>query len=388
MNKNRLLYFLSQPHQPFFALGVLSAIVFMAIFIPAYRGVISIDSNLFHSYSMIFIIFTNFFYGFTLTTFTRFSAKPPIESRRYLRLFVLNLISFLSMLIYLILPLAFFVASIATAISLSYLIRIFYDIYKEANEPKNDQYMIIVSFGMAVVSNLLFILSQIPCSSCNTDILKQFGIEIGVYLYMILLATVIAFRMVPFFSRVLEYQKSSYFHLLLTTLLISHVLLSQTHWVWVSDLLLAILLIIETMRADLPFPNPDPLLWGLHIAIYWLGFGFLISSIVEFFSAFYSYQSLYMPIHLLVLGFLTTILIAFGTRVTLGHGQAPLIVSRAGKFLFIFVQIVVAFRVILSITASEGKLFPFFDISATLWIVMFVWWIGLYGRVLLFGGSR
>jgi len=388
MNKNRLLYFLSQPHQPFFALGVLSAIVFMAIFIPAYRGVISIDSNLFHSYSMIFIIFTNFFYGFTLTTFTRFSAKPPIESRRYLRLFVLNLISFLSMLIYLILPLAFFVASIATAISLSYLIRIFYDIYKEANEPKNDQYMIIVSFGMAVVSNLLFILSQIPCSSCNTDILKQFGIAIGVYLYMILLATVIAFRMVPFFSRVLEYQKSSYFHLLLTTLLISHVLLSQTHWVWVSDLLLAILLIIETMRADLPFPNPDPLLWGLHIAIYWLGFGFLISSIVEFFSAFYSYQSLYMPIHLLVLGFLTTILIAFGTRVTLGHGQAPLIVSRAGKFLFIFVQIVVAFRVILSITASEGKLFPFFDISATLWIVMFVWWIGLYGRVLLFGGSR
>jgi len=388
MNKNRLLYFLSQPHQPFFALGVLSAIVFMAIFIPAYRGVISIDSNLFHSYSMIFIIFTNFFYGFTLTTFTRFSAKPPIDSRRYLRLFVLNLISFLSMLIYLILPLAFFVASIATAISLSYLIRIFYDIYKEANEPKNDQYMIIVSFGMAVVSNLLFILSQIPCSSCNTDILKQFGIEIGVYLYMILLATVIAFRMVPFFSRVLEYQKSSYFHLLLTTLLISHVLLSQTHWVWVSDLLLAILLIIETMRADLPFPNPDPLLWGLHIAIYWLGFGFLISSIVEFFSAFYSYQSLYMPIHLLVLGFLTTILIAFGTRVTLGHGQAPLIVSRAGKFIFIFVQIVVAFRVILSITASEGKLFPFFDISATLWIVMFVWWIGLYGRVLLFGGSR
>jgi len=388
MNKNRLLYFLSQPHQPFFALGVLSAIVFMAIFIPAYRGVISIDSNLFHSYSMIFIIFTNFFYGFTLTTFTRFSAKPPIESRRYLRLFVLNLISFLSMLIYLILPLAFFVASIATAISLSYLIRIFYDIYKEANEPKNDQYMIIVSFGMAVVSNLLFILSQIPCSSCNTDILKQFGIAIGVYLYMILLATVIAFRMVPFFSRVLEYQKSSYFHLLLTTLLISHVLLSQTHWVWVSDLLLAILLIIETMRADLPFPNPDPLLWGLHIAIYWLGFGFLISSIVEFFSAFYSYQSLYMPIHLLVLGFLTTILIAFGTRVTLGHGQAPLIVNRAGKFLFIFVQIVVAFRVILSITASEGKLFPFFDISATLWIVMFVWWIGLYGRVLLFGGSR
>jgi len=388
MNKNRLLYFLSQPHQPFFALGVLSAIVFMAIFIPAYRGVISIDSNLFHSYSMIFIIFTNFFYGFTLTTFTRFSAKPPIDSRQYLRLFVLNLISFISMLIYLILPLAFFVASIATAISLSYLIRIFYDIYKEANEPKSDQYMIIISFGMAVISNLLFILSQIPCSSCNTEILKQFGIEIGVYLYMILLATVIAFRMVPFFSRVLKYQKSSYFHLLLTTLLIAHILLSQTNWVWVSDFLLAILLIIETMKADLPFPNPDPLLWGLHIAIYWLGFGFLISSIVEFFSAFYSYQSLYMPIHLLVLGFLTTILIAFGTRVTLGHGQAPLIVSRAGKFLFIFVQIVIAFRVILSITASEGIVFPFFDISATLWIVMFVWWIGLYGKVLLFGYSR
>ena len=136
---------------------------------------------------------------------------------------------------------------------------------------------------------------------------------------------------------------------------------------------------------NLPFPNSDPLLWGLHIAIFWIGLGFLLSSMVEFFSAYYGYYLLFMPIHLLMLGFLTTILIAFATRVTLGHGGAMLVANRAMKILFIFVQVVVVSRLILSLTASEGKIFPMFDISVTLWIILFVWWSILYGKILVVG---
>ena len=388
--KNKLAYFLSQPHQPFFLLGIVSAVVFMILFLLSYRGIIHTNPTLLHSYSMIFIVFTNFFYGFTLTTFTRFSSQMPIAQKRYITLFVLNSIAFVSMIAQVWIEYLFFATTIAMAISFAYLIRIFYEIYQKAPEPKNDQYMIIFAFGMGTLSNILFILSQIPCTKCKADIFLQYGVQTGIYLYMLLLATVIAFRMVPFFSRVMSYQKSSYLHLALVLLLTLHVIISQlfVSWLWLVDLALALMLTYEIMKMDLPFPNPDPLLWGLHIALYWLGFGFLISSAVEFFSAHYGYYSLYMPIHLLMLGFLTSILIAFGTRVTLGHGGALLQVGKATKALFVFVQIVVAIRVILSITASEGKIFPLFDIAVTAWIVLFLWWSYLYGKILVAGSGR
>lgn len=389
-SNSRLAYFLSQPHQPFFFLGIVSAIIFMILFMLSYRGVLDTNATLLHSYSMIFIVFTNFFYGFTLTTFTRFSSQMPIEQKRYITLFILNSIAFITMVAQVWIDYLFFATTISIAISFAYLIRVFYDIYQKAPEPKSDQYMIILSFGMGAISNILFILYKIPCTKCKSDIFLQYGVQIGVYLYMLLLGIVIAFRMVPFFSRVMSYQKSSYLHISLVVLLtlhtISYSLLPK--WVWLVDLALALMLTYELIKMDLPFPNPDPLLWGLHIALYWLGVGFLVSSAVEFFSAYYGYYSLYMPIHILMLGFLTSILIAFGTRVTLGHGGAVLSVSKATKALFIFVQIVVFARLILSITASDGKIFPLFDISVTLWIILFLWWSYLYGRILVMGSGR
>ena len=123
---NKLEYFLSQPHQPFFLLGIVSAILFMVMFLLAYRGIINTNPTLLHSYSMIFIIFTNFFYGFTLTTFTRFSSQMAIDKRRYITLFIINLIAFISMIGSIWINYLFFATAIAMAISLSYLIRIFY----------------------------------------------------------------------------------------------------------------------------------------------------------------------------------------------------------------------------------------------------------------------
>jgi len=66
-------YFLSQPHQPFFLLGIINAVVMMLIFALGYKGIFSLhgDSLTFHSYSLIFLVFTNFFTGFIFTTFPR-----------------------------------------------------------------------------------------------------------------------------------------------------------------------------------------------------------------------------------------------------------------------------------------------------------------------------
>ena len=390
MSHSRFAYFFSQPHQPFFLLGILNAILVMALFIPAYRGVLPIDPLRLHGYGMIFLVFSNVFYGFTYTTFPRFSARPPIEPRRYLRVWLFNLLAGVSFYVSIAVPEAFYGAAIFMALSFAYTLRIFLEIYREAPEPRNDQYWIIVALGMGALANLLYLLAAVPCTSCRPGIFASWAGGVGVWLYLIFLPIVIGFRMVPFFSRVMEYAKSSGFHPVTFGLLLAHVAL-ENFWprgLFGVDLLLALWLGRELLRARLPFPNPDPLLWSLHLALYWLPLGFFVGALAEGAEAWFGVPSLRLTLHLLALGFLTTLLVAFGTRVVLGHGGAALRVDRWGVAIFWGTQAVVLGRLLLSVMAGEGKFFPWFDISATLWILLWLAWLLRYGGVLVLGGGR
>ena len=85
--------------------------------------------------------------------------------------------------------------------------------------------------------------------------------------------------------------------------------------------------------------------------------------------------------HLVALGFVTTVLIGFGTRVTLGHSGNMMITDEKTKILFYLTQIVVYMRLLYSVTAT-----PFlFDITVVLWIVLFGGWAIKYMPALAFG---
>ena len=385
-NLSKRDYFFSQPHQPFFTLGIVNAILFFLLFILAYKGVFDIDAKLFHSYSMIFLVFTNFFFGFLYTTFPRFSGTMPINARKYLIVFLFNLFATISFLVSIWLSFAFFVSTIFIAISFALTIKEFYSIYKICTLPKNDQYWLIVSLGVGAISNIFFLLSYIPCS-CKSHIIYDTALNFGIYLYLIFLAFIVAFRMVPFFSHIMNWEKNRYLHIEIFTLFLLHSFLYTIYpkALFLVDLIAAILLINELKKIKLPFPNKEPLLWILHIAIFWLPLALFLGSIIEFFEYFYGIYSFKLPLHLLALGFLTTILIGFGTRVTLGHSGNMLKVDKVTIYIFYSTQIVILGRILFSITAYFGKITPFFDISALLWIVLFAWWMVKYFKILAFG---
>lgn len=385
-NLSKRDYFFSQPHQPFFTLGIINAIIFMLLFIPAYKEIFSIDGRFFHSYSMIFLVFTNFFFGFLYTTFPRFSGTFPIDPRKYLIVFLFNLLATISFFISIFISYAFYAAALFMAVGFAITLKEFYQIYKVCTLPKKDQYWLIVSIGIGALSNLLFLLSYIPCS-CKSTVFYDTAVNFGIYLYLIFLAFVVAFRMVPFFSHVMEWKKNEYLYIQIFTLFLLHSFLTGLYpkALFLVDLIAGLLLMVELKKIKLPFPNKEPLLWILHISVFWLVAALIIGAFLEFFESFYSYYSFKLPIHLLALGFLTTILIGFGTRVTLGHSGNMLIVDKATVYIFYFTQVVVLGRVIFSISASFGKISPFFDISAFLWIVLFVWWMAKYFKILAFG---
>ncbi len=384
-NLSKRDYFFSQPHQPFFTLGIVNAIVFMALFIPIYRGVFGYEAKFFHAYSMIFLVFTNFFFGFLYTTFPRFSGTPPIDARRYLMVFLFQALATLSFLVSLLFYPAFYAAALFVAIAFAMTLKTFYEIYQQCQLPKKDQYWLIVAIGIGAISNILFLFYAIPCG-CDKSVVYEVARNFGIFLYLIFLGFVVAFRMVPFFSHVMNWEKNEKLHVTFFGLMLLHSFLSTSFdkALFVVDLAAALLIARELKAIALP-KSKEPLLWILHLALYWLALALFAASAVEFFESFYGWYSFALPIHLLVLGFLTTILIGFGTRVTLGHSGNMLRVDRAGVLLFYFTQVVVLGRIIFSFAASFGHVTPAFDISATLWILLFVAWMVKYGNVLMFG---
>jgi uncharacterized protein involved in response to NO len=380
-------YFLSQPHQAFFMLGVVNAIVMMLLFGLSYKGLLFLNMNitLFHIYTLSFLVFHNLFTGFLFTTFPRFNQTPVIEKKFYIAVFFTNAVGTLLFLAglfsseYLITAamVLLFGAQIFTLAKLQ-------SIYIKGTAPdKSDSFWILIAQYFGLFANLLFILTH----ELQLYTLLPTATNISFYLYLIFLAFSVGQRMIPFFSHSWA-QKNKHFVLAVFILFLFKSIASSAGLQLAEmlvDIVLALYMLKEFLRWEFhPLQSPS-ILWVLHLGLFWLPAAFGISAMTLAAELFLNTSFYFLNIHLLALGFLTTVLIGFGTRVTLGHsGQAP----HADRFttgLFFFVQFIVFARTLFSISIAFGWNTPyFFDIAFSSWIVLFVLWIARYGRVLLF----
>ena len=385
-NRMKESYFLSQPHQAFFLLGIINALIMMLIFALSYKGIFSlvVDAKIFHAYSLIFLLFSNVFTGFLFTTFPRFNQSAIIEKEYYSSIFYANALGSL-LFLFASLSNIYFLAStmLLLFISQTFMVYKLHQIYKDGlAHDKSDSFWILLANYFGLVGNAFFIISLfIPT-------LLNFAINISFYLYLIFLAFSVGQRMIPFFSHSFAQKNPSFVRnifilFLLKTLFAS---LSITLIEIIIDLILALYLGVEFLKWELkPFQSP-PILWVLHLALAWLPLSFLLSALSLSVELLGETSFYFLNIHLLAIGFLTTVLIGFGTRVTLGHsGQPPHGDALATK-IFLFIQLVVLGRVLFSFNIAFGWGADFlFDISFTLWLALFLAWGGRYAKVLLFG---
>jgi len=381
-------YFLSQPHQPFFVLGIINAIVMMLIFALNYKGIFSlyVDSLTFHSYSLVFLVFLNFFTGFIFTTFPRFNQTQAIEKKYYTNIFYLNTLASI-----LFLTGAFYSdLLIVTAMSISLISQYFIvlklqNIYKiSMAEDKSDSFWILNANYFGLFANLLFIVS------IYISAVLPIAINISFYMYLIFLAFSVGQRMIPFFSHSFAVKNENFVKIIFVLFILKTIFASTEFRIAeiVMDLLLAVYMLIEFLRWDLhPFKSP-PILWVLHLALFWLPSAFFLSALSLSAELFLDTSFYFLNIHLLAIGFLTTLLIGFGTRVTLGHaGQSPQADTFATK-IFLAIQIVVVLRALYSINVAFGWGLDFlFDISFTAWLLLFLIWGGRYFKILVFGSK-
>jgi uncharacterized protein involved in response to NO len=375
-------YFFSQPHQPFFAFGVVNAAVFMLLFMLSYKGIISLTTtpNLFHAYSLIFAVFTPFFLGFLLTTFPRFSQTMPLEKSIYVTNFALLSAGVVLFLLGAIFSIYLIYAGVLLVFAAQlYTMTVFYQIYKGSPMPDlYDQRWIMIGFGSGIAANLLFFTGFL---SDSIEILTLAKLT-GVYLYLTITAFSVGQRMIPFFSHVMIDKNEK----LLPTLfgLFAFMIVFETFDLKIGFFFLfiaGVILAKEILKWKLPFKNSEPILWILHLALFWLPAALIISGFASLAEMIFDKSFIYLGIHLVMLGFLTTVMIGFGTRVTLGHSGNNMIIDKTTKILFYLTQVIIYFRALYSFSGSS----ILFDITVTLWLILFTVWAVKYLPVIIYG---
>lgn len=379
-------YFFSQPHQPFFVLAFINAIITMLVFLLAYKGVLhlAIIPSTFHAYGIIFLMITPAFLAFLFTTFPRFSSTEPIKTKSYMRIFTLYYLgSVLYILGSIVTPVFSGAASIVIFVGHIKAVLILKNIYFTTKmDDKQDIFWILLAMTFGLASHLLFIISELfalPLMALST--------EVSVYLYLFLLTFSVAQRMIPFFSHSMVGKNKKLLSIVFS-LLVLHVILESIfkHSSFLIDIALAYVIGKEILRWKLVFPEPNPLLFILHIAMYWIPIAFVLAAVSNLLTLTVGTPFLLLDIHVLMLGFVFTVLIGFGTRVTLGHSGNIMQADKWVKGLFIWTQVVVFMRILTSIISAFGWNFMvLFDISATIWIVMFVAWAVRFFAVLIYG---
>ncbi len=387
--------FLSQPHQPFFFMGIAWSAIAMLLFMLAYKGVLplQIDIAAFHAYTMIFIVFSHFFHGFLLTTFPRFCMTQPVPPFIYIRLFILYLIGSL-----LFFAGALFFAPLAVAGAIVVLVahlfsvKNFKTIYDVSGSPeKKDPFWLLTAHAVGLVAHTLFIAGIALDASGHYFTWQPLGMAAGFYLYLLFLTFVVAQRMIPFFSHVSIDKPIRFIPTVFTLLLLKTVMLA-IGFAWGDIAITAILSIYlfkEILSWKLPMFDSPAILWVLHLGLLWLPAGLMIDAIMRAGEIWLQTDFLFAGLHLLGIGFITTILIGFGTRVALGHsGQVPH-ADRYSVTLFWLTQAVVLVRFSYSMALGLGiDLRWLFDAAAGLWLVLFIAWGIKFGPTLIWGNKK
>ncbi len=387
-------YFLSQPHQPFFILGIANAVFMMLIFALSYKGVLTLTTQSlnFHVYSLIFVVFTSVFTGFLFTTFPRFCQAEVISKKYYVNVFYY---AFAGSLLFLV---GAFISHIVMMIGMSvlffsqvFIVLKLQEIYLNGSAAdKKDAFWILSAQYFGLLGHFLFLEVELN-RYIGLDIdLLSIAINISFYLYLIFLAFSVAQRMVPFFSHSFAPKNENFVKIIFVLFLLKSIFsaIDLKHAEIFVDLLLGVYTLYEFRRWELPLFSSPAILWVLHLALFWMPVAFLLSALSLSMELILDTSFYFLNVHLLAIGFLTTLLIGFGTRVTLGHSGQPPHADKLASNIFWFIQVVVLIRALFSVNVAFGWELNFlFDISFSVWLILFIVWAARYAKVLISGAK-
>ncbi|MBD3807086.1 MAG: NnrS family protein [Epsilonproteobacteria bacterium] len=348
----------AHPHRLFFGSSLIWGIVLMGLSLCSFVGY-PIDFSIIHGYGMLYGVFVNAFLGFLSTVIPRYTQSIEIPKKlfhSFWLLYQIGLILWFSGFI--------FIGQLFSAIALMTAGFVYYQTVRIGRYPKEADSLWLVGLvfisGVLVAANLF-----LPFSLSWT----------AIWVTILPITFTVAQRMIPFFFAGYFgsfYHKSEWvvpFFVLgswgialggesspLTSMISFILFLGISYFLWLLDI----------------YRKAPGILRILMLGFLWLPIGLFTIGVESFFEL----PSFKMGLHILLLGFVFTLLIGFGTRVLLGHSGQQIHADRITIIVFGITQILVIVRLIASLLYiwNQPLFVGFIDLGFVVFIIMMVMW--------------
>jgi len=328
---------LTKPHQPFFMLGVLIAIISIAVLGLAFKGIIAIDIKKYHTLNMSILMPSALFLGFLITVLYRFLLVMPFLQKDYMRIFFVLLAGTV------VSHVGFFISDTLVFLGIALVLyshiismKMFISAYTHSKiEDKREIFWILAAFGFGTLGSMLF------AASIIYPMLLPIAINMSFYPFAVGVVFAVAQKMIPNFFilyyGVMQPNKNAY---LLPSILFSLFFIAFCKsFALPIPMFFANLLGLVTTTAifwnnRFIFRKAPAVLWILQVGAIWFIAGF-IAGIFE--SLYPSVPSL-LQVHIWGIGFITTMVIGFGSRVAMGHSGRK--IEADGMTVFIFLALI------------------------------------------------
>jgi uncharacterized protein involved in response to NO len=367
--------FTFQPHQPFFILGLTVFLYSILVLSLTFGGIMSMDVALFHTYSLTQLMPTCFFLGFLLTVLYRFLFVVPFLHKEYMALFWLLLAGFTVVQIAFLCAISFLTVGqlLILAVQLQAL-RLFTKAYKISTAvDKSDPFWIIFTFSMGALSNSLFILSNfLPQFFTLAKNLSLLGFCVGV-VFIISQKMIVSFFGFHFERTPVAASRPLVVIIALSLIFIS--LASTFHFetmTFVGNVAGVVTTGVLFYKQNVLFRKVPPILSILQAGIFWLMMAFFTGAL----SYFISLPPL-LQTHTFALGFVGSMIVGFGSRVSLGHSGRKIESDSYTSSVFLAFQIAIILRLFASFE-------PFLLVYSSIFLCLVLGaWLYRYAPMLL-----
>ncbi|MBK7364536.1 MAG: NnrS family protein [Nitrosomonas sp.] len=335
-----------------------------------------------HAYLMIYGFFPFFIFGFLFTTFPNWMNGEKIKPSQYLSTCIFMLIgvilfySGLFMGVWLVL-IGISSMLVGWGVAIAALLKI---LFQAKTEDKRHASIASVAF----IFGWLGIASFFLWLSTDDVIYLNFARQAGIWFFLLPILLVVSHRMIPFFSsRVLENYVMVRPYWILWVMLacsLGHGLLllfNQPELTWVFDFALASCAFYLSIVWGLKRSFSVSLLAVLHISFAWLSVAMFLSALQSL-VFWLNYEPIILglaPIHALVIGYFSSMVLGMASRVTLGHSGRPLVLDPFTWALFLGFQWATFFRILPDMISSlSDQQLLLYLIAGCIWLVCFIAW--------------
>lgn len=398
MDGKMLTTLTAAPHRAWFLLGLISAglsvLWWLAWLVSMVQGApLALAQGLVpaHAHGLVMShgMLSFFFFGFLSTVFPNWQGQPAIPRPVWLRAWLcavvgypLTLLGFATATPVLVVGVLFLALGHALA-TLSMVA-----VYRDAGADRvGHAAMSLIALAGGQVSLLLFAAGV----ALGDTTLAGIAVRASIWLYVLPVFATVAHRMVPFFSRsVIDDFRSRrpWWPLILIFVgSAGHLLADEADlaaWRFLPDLLAAFGAGWLSLRWQPWRCLRPPLMASLHLGFAWIPIALLLSAVQSV--ALLSTGQLWLaraPLHALVIGGFSTLLLAMVTRVSLGHSGRPLVMPPATWALVWAMQAVALVRIAGELPLPGTSRWVVNAAAAGLWLAIVAAWGIVYGPMYL-----